>query len=393
MRLRASHLPKGIQLIAAGMLLWGFGYGLHAYMFPVYLRSIGCTPQEIGFVFSISMAVMAASSIPGGVLADKYNRRKVVLMSWIMGVPSVILYYFAQDWKTAALGIALYSGSMLGYPALNAYAGACSREGESGLAFGLISAGFSGGMIASPLLAAYLANIWPIRNLFLISFVFFAAACCVMAFLPPEPADTSVPSVSTYSSLLANRRFMQFILIYSLCAFAFYMVQQIIPQYLSDMRHTSISIVSLLGSLMSLGQTLITIVVSRMADRKGILVAVGVNAMVFVASMLCFISIPGQVAVVVCLFLLGGFMAGHGVAFAGVGEILGKGADGKAFALFNLATWGMSIVGPYLGGLFYSFSKNMPFYTASLFLVVGGLMLIRQGSTIHVVEEVLNRQG
>lgn len=86
-------------------------------------------------------------------------------------------------------------------------------------------------------------------------------------------------------------------------------------------------------------------------------------------------------------------MAGHGVAFAGVGEILGKGADGKAFALFNLATWGMSIVGPYLGGLLYSFSGNMPFYVASLLLVVGGLMLIRQGSTIHVVKEVLERQG
>ncbi|NLB72797.1 MAG: MFS transporter, partial [Firmicutes bacterium] len=78
MGLRVRHLPKGIQLIALGMLLWGFGYGLHAYMFPVYLRNIGCTPQEVGFVFSISMAVMAASSIPGGILADAYNRRKVV---------------------------------------------------------------------------------------------------------------------------------------------------------------------------------------------------------------------------------------------------------------------------------------------------------------------------
>lgn len=113
MGLRVRRLPKGIQLIALGMLLWGFGYGLHSYMFPVYLRNIGCTPQEVGFVFSISMAVMAASSIPGGILADKYNRRKVVLLSWMIGVPSVILYYFARDWKMTALGIALYSGSML----------------------------------------------------------------------------------------------------------------------------------------------------------------------------------------------------------------------------------------------------------------------------------------
>ncbi|MDD2202262.1 MAG: MFS transporter [Firmicutes bacterium] len=393
MKLRTSRMPKGILLIAAGMLLWGFGYGLHSYMFPVYLRNIGCTPQEVGFVYSISMAVMAASSIPGGILADRYDRKKVVLLTWIMGTPSVILYYFAKDWKMAALGIALYSGSMLGYPALNAYAGACSPEGESGRTFGLISAGFSGGMIASPLLAAYLSNIWAIPNLFLLSFAFFAAACCIMAFLPPEPEGRSAASTSTYSSLLADRPFMRFVLFYSLCAFAFYTVQQIIPQYLSDVRNTSISIVSLLGSLMSLGQTLITIIVGRMADRKGALVAVGVNVMVFIASMLCFIAIPGQVAVVICLFLLGGFMAGHGVAFAGVGEVLGSSADGKAFALFNLATWGASIVGPYLGGLLYSASKNMPFYIAAVLLVVGGTMLIRQGSATHCVREVLKGQG
>jgi len=186
---------------------------------------------------------------------------------------------------------------------------------------------------------------------------------------------------------------MRFVLFYSLCAFAFYMVQQIIPQYLSDVRNTSISIVSLLGSLMSLGQTLITIIVGRMADGKGALVAVGVNVMVFIVSMLCFIAIPGQVAVVICLFLLGGFMAGHGVAFAGVGEVLGSSADGKAFALFNLATWGASIVGPYLGGLLYSASENMPFYIAAVLLVVGGTMLIRQGSATHSVREVLKGQG
>ncbi len=393
MKMRTSRMPKGILLIAAGMLLWGFGYGLHSYMFPVYLRNIGCTPPEVGFVYSISMAVMAASSIPGGILADRYDRKKVVLLTWIIGTPSVILYYFAKDWKMAALGIALYSGSMLGYPALNAYAGACSPAGESGRTFGLISAGFSGGMIASPLLAAYLSNIWAIPNLFLLSFVFFAAACCVMAFLPPEPEGRSAGSESTYSSLLSDKPFMRFVLFYSLCAFAFYMVQQIIPQYLSDVRNTSISIVSLLGSLMSLGQTLITIIVGRMADGKGALVAVGVNVMVFIVSMLCFIAIPGQIAVVICLFLLGGFMAGHGVAFAGVGEVLGSSADGKAFALFNLATWGASIVGPYLGGLLYSASENMPFYIAAVLLVVGGTMLIRQGSATRGVREVLKGQG
>ena len=396
-------IPRAIWLLAAGMFLWGFGYGLHTYMFPVYLRSIGCTPSQVGVVFSVSMAATAASCIPGGVLADRYDRRKVILLTWLAGAPSPILYYLARDYRMAAVGIALYSGSLLGYPALNAYAASSATAGASGAAFGVINVGFAVGMIASPLVGGRVSDVWGPKTVFLWSLAFFLAASCVMAFLPPERREAKSEAAAGagaaagaaagagprgggsggYRGLLRDGSFMWFIAFYSVCAFAYYMIQPLISQYLADVRSSSMQAIGMLGTLMSLGQALITAVVARAADRRGTVVAVGANLLVFVVSLLCFVLVPSPAVTLVCLFLLGGFMAGQGVVYAGVGEILGERADGKAFALFSLAMSTVSIFGPYMGGAMYARSRGTPFYLAAGLVAVGGALLVREGIAIR----------
>jgi len=364
-------------------------------MFPVYLRNIGCTPSQVGVVFSVSMAATAASCIPGGALADRYDRRRVILLTWLAGAPSPILYYLARDYRMAAVGIALYSGSLLGYPALNAYAASSAAAGASGTAFGVMNVGFAAGMIASPLVGGYVADAWGPKSVFLLSFVFFLVASCVMAFLPPERREAESEAGAGagagqrgsgsggYRGLLRDRPFMRFVALYSVCAFAYYMIQPLISQYLADVRSGSMQTISMLGTLMSLGQALITAVVARAADRRGAVAAVGANLLVFMLSLLCFVLVPSAAVTLVCPFLLGGFMAGQGVVYAGVGEILGDRTDGRAFALFSLAMSTVSIFGPYMGGAIYDRSRSTPFHLAAGIVAVGGLLLVKEGLAIR----------
>jgi predicted MFS family arabinose efflux permease len=224
-----------------------------------------------------------------------------------------------------------------------------------------------------------------------LSFAFFLAASCVMAFLPPERrkaqaevgAGASQRGSGGYRGLLRDRAFMQFIAFYSVCAFAYYMIQPLISQYLADVRSSSMQTISMLGTLMSLGQALITVAVARAADRRGAVVTVGANLLVFVVSLLCFVAVPSSSATLACLFLLGGFMAGQGVVYAGVSEILGERADGRAFALFSLAMSTVSVFGPYLGGAIYARSQSTPFFLAAGLVATGGLLLVKEGLAIR----------
>ncbi|MBC7239337.1 MAG: MFS transporter, partial [Chloroflexi bacterium] len=81
------------------LFLWGWGYGLYAYVFPLHIRSLGASPGQVGIVFSIMMVVLALSYIPGGVIADKCERKRTMLLSWSIGVLAPLFYYFAKDYR------------------------------------------------------------------------------------------------------------------------------------------------------------------------------------------------------------------------------------------------------------------------------------------------------
>jgi len=385
----------GVKLIAAGMLLWGLGYGLHSFMLPVHLRSIGCTPEQVGLVFSAGMAAMALSALPGGWLADRFERRRVIRISWLAGAPSALLYHLARDHRLAAVGMALYFGAQAGYPALNAYVASAAGVGRSGSTFGIVNAAFAGGMVAGPMLGGWIAGRWSANPVFLMSFALFLAAAAIMYFLPAEgqvdggaiTKDSAAPAgaVEGYMELLRHSKFVRFVAVYSVCAFAFYMVQPLFAQFLADVWQGDAAAVGVLGTLMSLGQVVITAAVGKVADARGSIVAVAGNMFVFIGAMLCYVYVPSAALRLACMFLLGGFMAGQGVIYAGVGEILGPKAGGKAFALLSLAMAGVSVVGPYLGGFLYAGSPARPFVVAGAIAAAGALALARLGIAISSV--------
>lgn len=391
-------MPRDIKLMTLSLFLWGWGYGLYAYVFPLYIRSLGASPGQVGVVYSVMMVALALSYIPGGVIADKYERKRTMILSWLVGVPAPLLYYFARDYKVVAAASALYSLSMIGYPAMNAYAAARAPAGMSGLVFGVINSGYAAGMIASPILGGWLAQVIGTRNVFLITFVFFLASVAVLCFVDQQApsASSSRGSAHTedaaagYAGLLRQKRFARFVVTYSCMAVAYYMVQPLIPQYLGYEMGTSFAFIGLTGSIMSLGQSVITVMLGRCADRWGTVVALGGNALVFSAAMLGLVTARSLALLAGVLFLAGAFMAGQGVALAGVGEVLGGSPTGRAFGLFNLAVAASSIVGPYAGGVLYERSPAVPFLACAAAFAAMSLVLLfceprpnRAGEVVH----------
>lgn len=78
--------PKGPQkLMSASTLINTFGNGLFFTIEVIFLtRSVGLTPHQVGFGFTIAAAIALPISVPAGHLADRLNIRNWVAASQII---------------------------------------------------------------------------------------------------------------------------------------------------------------------------------------------------------------------------------------------------------------------------------------------------------------------
>jgi len=76
-----------------------FAVDLFTPIWPVYIRSsLGASMTELGFVFSASNAVAAATQILSGFLSDKYGRKRLHIMGTLLAVFSPLMYALAGNW-------------------------------------------------------------------------------------------------------------------------------------------------------------------------------------------------------------------------------------------------------------------------------------------------------
>jgi len=76
------------------LAMYVFSVWLYLRFISLYLESLGANPQDIGFVYNINAIILAMAFILGGVVADRFNRVKVlyVLNSYIIDYSSSPLY-------------------------------------------------------------------------------------------------------------------------------------------------------------------------------------------------------------------------------------------------------------------------------------------------------------
>lgn len=76
---------------------------------PIFATHLGADPSGVGMIASVSAFTGVAMSIPGGVLADKFGKRRMLVLSAVVFSTAPFLYLFATTiWQLAL--IRLYHG-------------------------------------------------------------------------------------------------------------------------------------------------------------------------------------------------------------------------------------------------------------------------------------------
>ncbi len=373
-----AELSRDNRLIALSMFLWGLSEGLWFYVYPLYIKSLGADPEEIGFVISVAMMGMAATFIPAGLLADRYSRKKIMLAGSLLGLFSIILVAVAPDWHALLPGFLLYYMSAFIVPAMNSYIANASEGQDLNRVFTMMTAAYSTGIIFSPALGGWLGERVGMRNVFLLSASLIALSAVAILPLKEQPTSRQ-PAALKIRPLLRHRLFWE---LSSLVAFIYlvtYLGWPLTPNFLQEVRALDLSLIGTLATAQSLGAVFLAIFLGRVS--RGAWGVIAAALLIWASYGLLLLS-PFPFVIACAYFLRGSFSALASLSSAQVGKILERPSMGLGFGLFATLRSLALVPGPYIAGYLYAMSPALPFLASLLLMPLSLLFtlpLLRRG--------------
>jgi len=377
-----TALNSELKLVFLANLIGSFGDGLYAYIMPYYMKdALTAKPVEIGILYAITNLFATVTLLVSGLLADRSNRKKILVLGWAAWVPAPLIFAFAKNWVQMIPGMALW-GVTLGPPALAALVVASTDRNRLALTFTVLSSAWSLGYIFSPALGGYIGKVLGMPLVFLLASVCYGAATVILISIksqfdvdPKSNYQTKEPSTL---QLLKSRKLLILSIFLGAIMFAVFLFRPFIPTFLTDVYGYNGFQIGILGSFSFFGSALLGVTLGRFGDKttktRALVAALAVIGLALVPFML---FKDFQILLVTQLFLGASYLA-----WPLMSAIIGPLAPERARALWVATPLAVgmlsSIVAPYLGGFLYEISFFYPFILGiALTLFLAGVALVK----------------
>src|ERR687888_1876160 len=97
-------MTRDIAVLVGVQLLWGFGFGVIAPIWPLALREIGASPQDVGVVFGVGNLAAVFAFLPAGYIADRVGRKPVIVAALAVGAIGAGSVVPPHRWDGALIG-------------------------------------------------------------------------------------------------------------------------------------------------------------------------------------------------------------------------------------------------------------------------------------------------
>ena len=372
------------------ILFVSMGQSVYWQTMPIIGREFNFTEIEINTLVSISAAMFIVFTPFWGRLSDKIGRKAVLLIGLTGYVLSNIVFLYS-----AYLGlVGLFTGFSLlmillisriinsaigaaSRPASGAYVADVTSDEERSSGMGKFGAANNLGTILGPVLVGSLIGM----NVFeiVMSLIMTVAAIIVYVYLPDNHSTQPEQNKNPRIVLDLRLRYLMSIGIIIFTAFA--LVQSITAFYIQDRFGLDLDSTAQTTALL-LGTMALAAIVSQLTVvqryKGSALNLIKFSVPMFVLSVILIIFSPN-----LNLFYLGMALMGLGMGLASPGYTASASlnaddqSQGAAVGLAMVAPGIGFAVGPFLSGILYSFSMNLPFlFILPIYLIL--VLLLRK---------------
>jgi MFS family permease len=377
-----ASLERNVRVFGITSFLNDTASEMAYWVLPAFIATLGGGPAQLGIIEGIAESVAAGAKFYSGLLADRFARRKPLIVSGyaIANLAKPLLALASAWWHILLIRFAdRVSKGMRGAPRDVLVSESVPPEKVGG-AFGLLQSMDSAGAIAGPLFAWWLLDKmgYSIRSVFW----FAAIPGLICIFVPLLFArETKHAVVAKVVELRTNSHALPTSFYTLLAAVGLFSVGNSSDMFLV-LRAKDVGISAaqapLLGLLFNAVYTLGSWPAGRLSDRLPRRYLAALGYAVFAVVYFVFGAAPSSKAIWLMMALYGLYYALTApVLKAMVVDFAPKEARGKAIGLFYLVSGITALLASLItGGLWKEFGAQVPFYlSAGLAALSGGMLL------------------
>ena len=364
-------------LLSASLVTWGIGEGMFIIFQTIYLQQLGANTMMIAGIFGLFGLAMMVAHIPAGLLADRIGRKPLLVTAWATGVLAALAMGLARSLPVFIAGMLLYGFTAFVTSPLNSYITAARGKMSPVRDMTLVSATYNVGAILGPISGGWIGARLGLHSVYLFSAAIFLVSTVILFFLRPQPCEEHDPAAPP-ESLWKNTRFIGFLGIIFLAMFVMYLPQPLTPRFLQNERGLSLENIGLLGSIGSLGNAVLALLLGQIAARAGFLLAqVSVAAFALLLWKGTGLGWYG-----LGYFLLGGFRSTRSLIYAQVRPLIHPAQMGLAYGITETSSALAVMLAPLLAGVLYTQDPARVYWVSAgligVMLVVSGIFAPRE---------------
>jgi len=131
-KIRETFRSRNVAVLTGTQTLWMFTTFLWWPYRSLFILELGASKETLGMLLMIETLGQVVFQLPGGMLADRFGRKRVIVLGSAFRVGSCLVYLLSSSWLHTAPALLLASAGMLGLPAMTALmAESLPEEGRS----------------------------------------------------------------------------------------------------------------------------------------------------------------------------------------------------------------------------------------------------------------------